>query len=396
VKTVSVFVGFVFVLAVSIFAQEPADSILASYQRHFIRANLGEKANVLSDAATDERAGDFIGPLYEFALRFALDNSVLFRDDGDMANLVRLSLTGIRERNYAPAAETLWQAFRVFPDNGTKIEVLDTLAAVDAGAALADRLNRLLGEQNAFFASGLAPNYPVLRALVSILGKTGDESSYSALFEALLLPYSADLLTRIENAIVSLGTARGDLGTFLAKVIFSAPLPEKEAAFRFGLRQDLAPEEKAALAEAALEAALNAPEYAGEKGKELRFLAARIIREQKWAHALPLAVKYFYFAERAWQADKQESKAELLEAIQCLAAMESVDAAVVFGLHLNLANSRMEFSGEYDADITVAIIDALGVLRYKASYDSLNYVGFLSYPENVKDSAREAIRRLNW
>jgi hypothetical protein len=395
---VSVFIGLVFVLAVSGFAQGPADSILDSYRRHFIRANLGEKANVLSDAATDDRAGDFIGPLYEFALRFALDNSVLFRDDGDMANLVRLSLTGIRERGYTPAAETLWQAFRVFPDNGTKIEILDTLAAVESGAALADRLNKLLGEQNGLFKSGLAPNYPILRALVSILGKTGDESSYAALFEAMLLPYSDDLLLQIENAIASLGAARGDLGTFLATVIFSAPLPEKEAAFRFGLRQNLPADEKAALAEAALEAALNAAEYVGERGRELRFLAAGIIRELKWSRALPLALKYFYFAERAYQSGGSEagSRAELLEAIQCLAAMESIDAAVVLGLNLNLANSRMEFSGEYDADITVAVIEALGVLRYKASYDSLNYVGFLSYPENIKNSAREALKRLDW
>jgi hypothetical protein len=392
VKTVSVFVGLVFV--VSGFAQEPADSILASYQRHFIRANLGEKANVLSDAATDDRAGEFIGPLYEFALRFALDNSVLFRDDGDMVNLVRLSLAGIRERGYAPAAETLWQAFRVFPDNGTKIEILDTLTAVDSG--LVDRLNRLLVEQNGLFKSGLAPNYPILRTLVSILGKTGDESSYAALFEALLLPYNEDLLLQIENAIVSLGAARGDLETFLAKVIFSGALPEKEAAFRFGLRQSLSAEEKAVLAVAALEATLNAAEYTGERGRELRFLAARIIREQKWTSALPLALKYFYVAERAYQSDNSGARTELLEAIRCLAAMESIDAAVALGLNLNLANSRMEFSGDYDPDITVAIIEALGVLRYKASYDSLNYVGFLSYPENVKDSAREAIKRLDW
>jgi hypothetical protein len=56
----------------------------------------------------------------------------------------------------------------------------------------------------------------------------------------------------------------------------------------------------------------------------------------------------------------------------------------------------MEFSEDYDADITVALIQALGGLRYKASYDSLNYVGFLSYPEDVKNSAREALKRLNW
>jgi hypothetical protein len=56
----------------------------------------------------------------------------------------------------------------------------------------------------------------------------------------------------------------------------------------------------------------------------------------------------------------------------------------------------MEFSGEYDSDIIIAVIEALGDLRYKASYDSLNYVGFLSYPEPVKNSAREALKRLNW
>ncbi|MDR2144165.1 MAG: hypothetical protein LBP29_07330, partial [Treponema sp.] len=264
-KTGYTFAVLFFILAVSGFAQEPADSILASYQRHFIRANLGEKANVLSDAKTDDRAGEFIGPLYEFALRFALDNSALLRDDGDISNLVQLSLAGIREQGYAPAAETLWQAFRVFPDNGTKIDILTTLAAVDASPA--ERLNRLLEEQNGFFKSGLVPNYPVLRALVSILGDAGNELSYAVLFEALFLPYNDDLLLNIENAIASLGAARGDLGTFLIKTVLSGSLPEKEAAFRFGLRQNISTEEKAALAEMALE---TVGEYSGEKGRDLR------------------------------------------------------------------------------------------------------------------------------
>ncbi|MDR0403234.1 MAG: hypothetical protein LBH35_06555 [Treponema sp.] len=394
-KTAYAFAVLFLILAVSGFAQEPADSILSSYQRHFIRAGLGEKANVLSDAATDDRAGDFIGPLYEFALRFALDNAVLFRNDGDMENLVYISLEGIRARNYASAAETLWQAFRVFPDNGTKIEILNTLAVVDSGASLAERLNRLLREQNGFFDAGLAPNYPILRALVSILGRSGDESSYETLFEALFLPYNGDLLLDIENAIASLGALRGDLGAFLARIILSASFPEKEAAFRFGMRQDISTEEKAGLAEAALEAAGG---HSGEAERELRLRAAGIIRELRWTRAFPLVVKYFYAAEQTYQSDPRDdgSRAEMFEAIQCLAAMESADAAVLLGLRLNLANSRMEFAGDCDADLTVAVIDALGALRYKASYDSLNYAVFLPYPEHVKNSAREALKRLDW
>ncbi|MDR1505664.1 MAG: hypothetical protein LBI67_01040 [Treponema sp.] len=384
-----------FFAAASGFTQETADSILASYERHFIRANLGQKAGVLADAATDERAAEFLGPLYEFALRFTLENSVLFRDDPEMTNLVHLSVSGIQAQGYGPAAETLWQAFRVFPDNGTKIEILNTLAAVDSGDALAERLNRLLAEQNGFFTAGFAPNYPILKALVSVLGKVGNDESYAVLFEALVLPHNSEFLLNVENAIVSIG--RGNLQGFLAKVILQSPIREKEEALRFGLRQNLGGAEQGALAEAALEAGLQG-ELAGKTGRYLRLNAARVIRVQKWADALPLAVKYFYASEKTYQANPLdgELKADLLDAIQCLGSIEDTDAASILGINLELANSRMEFFGECDTDIVTAIIDALGALGYKGVYDTLNRVGFLPYPENIKSSAREALSRLAW
>ena len=61
-----------------VFSQE---SVLQSYLQNFTRANLSAKAWILQDAADDEDAAEFIGPLYEFALRFVLANAEILRDD---------------------------------------------------------------------------------------------------------------------------------------------------------------------------------------------------------------------------------------------------------------------------------------------------------------------------
>ena len=49
----------------AVFGQE---TILHAYQQNFIRSGLEAKVEILTDAATDEQAENFIGPLYNFAL----------------------------------------------------------------------------------------------------------------------------------------------------------------------------------------------------------------------------------------------------------------------------------------------------------------------------------------
>ena len=58
---------------------QDAESIVLAYRRNFARASLVTKLELLKEAAS--RSDAAMGPLYDMALRFAVDNSTLLGPD---------------------------------------------------------------------------------------------------------------------------------------------------------------------------------------------------------------------------------------------------------------------------------------------------------------------------
>jgi hypothetical protein len=106
-------------------------------------------------------------------------------------------------------------------------------------------------------------------------------------------------------------------------------------------------------------------------------------------------IKQYYRVQKDFQTGTA-SKDRLLEAIRCLGAMGSSEAAQVLALQLSVFNSETERSGKYDEAVILALINALGEIGDKVAFDYLLYIGYLSYSEHVQASAREALNRLKW
>jgi hypothetical protein len=385
------------VLGLCVFSQEPR-SILNSYERNFLRASLADKVEILNDAATDDAAGEFIGALYDFALRFCLDNAELLRDDPDMISLVTAAARGLGAAAYAPAGETLWQVFSSYRNNATRIAVLGCFSAMgrDNNQA-AGRIGQFLAEQNRLSKAGTPPDYLLLRALVFSLGKTGGGESYPVLFQTMLIPYREDI--GIEEAFFSIP---GDLRSFLRNLIHNGSTEEKTAALRLAVRGGrlespvFSDEELGEFAERGLQAGLALDSAGGTGGRELRNLSIDTIRRVKRTRAYPLVSRHFYLVENAYGGDP-DFKKDYLGVIECLAAMESPQAAQALYLQLGNYNSKMRqnpHGTSVDVPVLIALIEALGELGDKSAFDYLNYALFLSYPESVHAAARAAIERL--
>jgi hypothetical protein len=127
----------------------------------------------------------------------------------------------------------------------------------------------------------------------------------------------------------------------------------------------------------------------------MRYLAAAALTPLRWARAGSLAIKNFYRVQEDYNRNLA-AKERLLEAIACLGATGNSDAALVAILQLGLISARMEKKSGYDADITIALVQALGRIGDKAAFDHLLHIRHLSYGENVQAAAREAIDRLKW
>ncbi|MDR1374373.1 MAG: hypothetical protein LBJ24_05310 [Treponema sp.] len=381
-------------------AQEP---IFNAYQRNFVRAGLADKAGVLRDAATDERAPEFMGALYDFALHFSLRNAGIFRDDPDMIALTAMAAAGAAAAGHAASADTLWELFLIYRDSLTRVEALNALAVLGrrdedfaAAGRLTGNLSQFLMNQNNLYRSGIEPDYPVLSACITALGALGDAGAYPVLFTALVSNYPASITRDITRALDSV---RGEYDQFLLGVIQNNPPAEKLAAFRAGAHNAVLSEaRRGELAETALRAGLEFLAANAESAaavSELRYQAAAVLTELKWTRATDLAVRYFYQVQTDY-GNGSVSKELFLSAIACLGAMGSSGAAQVLALQLGYLNSRMERSGSFDGAVILEVVNALGEIGDKAAFDSLLYISYLNYPEQIQAAARNALNRLKW
>jgi hypothetical protein len=369
------------------------DSILISYKRQFAAASLTEKLNILNDAAAVPYVLPFLDQLYGFALQFSLSNADVLADDADMIALTKAAVQGAGQTGYRDSAETLLKLWSLYSDSSVRAMILDALAITAQGnRRVIAELNQLLHDQNNAFLTGIAPDYQVLQAGIAALGKLGDDSSYSVLFSAFSLPYPD---TVAEAAQLAIGQIRGNYAAFLAGIIRNNPPSDKLKAFTLisathGVQIPVA--DKNVLAQTALEMGLNASDA---DSYTLRYEAVRMLTVLGWTGASALVIRHFYQVQTDF-AHGNAIKERFIEALLCLGAMRTSEAAQILAIQLGLFNFQTEQTDGFDKDIVLATINALGDIGAKIAFDHLLYVAYLSYSNEIKAAARTALSKLKW
>jgi hypothetical protein len=381
-------------LALSASPQEP-DQLLLSYQRNFAKADLETKAALVEKAASERGAA--LGAFYVSALEFALRNADLLKDERSLSVLAASAARAVGEAKHADALPVLRRVFMAFRDPSVRSASLGSMAVLGKGdSQVVETLNQFLANQNNLYRSALSPDLQTLGACIDALAALGDSSSYPSLFATMLAEYPQEIRFRAAEA---LRLIRGDYKKFLIDVVKRNPPAEKAAAFRAGMDNPaFSASERGELAEAALEISLSLfPTDPAEANavSELRYAAVRELASLRWTRATTLVVKNFYRVQTDFGKDAL-LKERFIEAIACLGAMASSEAAQALSLQLGLINADMERSRSFDQDVLLAVIGALGDLGDKVAFDYLLYIGYLSYPDNIKAAAREALNRLKW
>jgi hypothetical protein len=380
----------------SLFAQDN-DAILTSYKRNFVRSNLASKAGILSDAATDEKASEFMGPFYEFALRFVLQYEEILSNDPDLINLAVRAARGMSESSYTEGTDVLWEIFQSCKETVTKVEALKGLAVLGKGnAAVVKNLNQYLLDQNKLFLSGIVPEYPVLSASISALGGLADSESFPVLFSTMIADYPQSIS---DEAVKALSLLQGDYKAFLLSVIQNNSAKEKLAAFNAGFSTEkFTSDDLGEIAETALSITLEPVSFNPEGDallSELRYASVKKLTDLKWIKAVDLAIRNFYRVQEDYSTGKAE-KQNLIDAIKCLGIMDNPAAAQNLALYLGLLNSQMERTGQFDEDITITLVQVLGDMGDKISFDYLLYMSYLSYSDTIQIAAKEALDKLRW
>jgi len=302
-------------------------------------------------------------------------------------DIVDFDISNIRD------PDILWRHFLSGSDTAKMTEILIKLGTVGKGnRQTIDNLNNHLMGMNLLFRAGSAVNYTIVSACISAIMELGDSSSFPALFSVLYAGYPEVIASEAHGALELI---RGNLHQFLINVIENNPPDEKFAAFRAGFNSErLSVSERGRIAERALEQGLSTTSDNIDLSA-MRYAAVIALTQLRWTRANSLAIRHYYRV----QADFLQgnvSKDRFIEAIACLGAVGNPDAALVLGLQLGLINARTESTGSFDPEITMAIVQALGLIGYNAAFDHLLHVGNLSYPEEIQNAAREAVARLKW
>lgn len=381
-------------MAQAAFAQDPTE-LIETYRRNFARSSLGTKLELLREASSYE--GVALGPLYETALDFVLGNVSLIGSDTLMRDIAVLSVNMIRKTGHAPAAGKLWSLFRSYRDSAIRVPVLQTLGEIAKGQAdILAEINAFVDTQINLYKSGTQPDLPVLDTAIAALGRLGDPSSYQVLFSAFVAGVNRAISERSSAAMAAV---QGDYAAFLGRVVRSGAAPEKLAALKAGLSPNtLADEKRGELAETALSVgvALQSPSPQDQlMVTELRTLASQELTRLKWQRASPLAIRHFYDFQLQFNRG-QVSKNNFLESIALVGAMGTPEAAQALSLYLQLINTETEQGKVFDEQITLAVVNNLGLLGDKNAFDYLLYIGYLQYPESVKRAARDALQKLRW
>ncbi len=376
----------------TVFAQESID-VVEAFRKNFTRGSLATKARVLQDSI-DYKNSD-MSELYLLSLNFVIDNSWMLVNDAQGRELVLFTVRLLGTTGVESSAGKLWTFFSEIEDNEIRVEIMNALGDTASGDKnIIIGINEWLRLQNSQYKSGKSVDEKLISETVATLGRIGDPSSFPVVFTTGTIGYSEDVNLSVSEALNGID---GYFTDHIIQVIKSSTSEEKLAALKAAFSQsNLTREDKASIAEVALDVGLysDAKSPADEKNlRDLRFEAVRELTQLNWSGVSEGLIKHFDYTVFEFEQGVIR-KVNLLEAIDALGSAGTHDAAVRLTLYLEVLNTYTENGQPVDEQIILGVIRNLGKLGDSTAFDYLLYTGYLNYSGTVQRAAREALKNL--
>lgn len=368
-------------------AEEVSDA-----RRRFIKGSIADKTAAVRESSGSERQ------LAESGLDFVIAYQPLLGGDRDLAALAvasALALPRTGDAEYATRITgKLVKVFQLFSDENVRIAVLDRMVPL-AAAARSTQAVGLMNDYLATSAHDAAEASPVQLAVLTALGTVGDSASLSIVYALWRERRWEAHTAQLEETLVHLSEAHT---TDAIGMAMRASLTEMEAYFDVLMRgAEKTQNFRAELAENVLSRTIHSrsDSAGGTSLARLQISALHVIAEMKWMRASQLVIRYFALAREEYESGAL-SEPQFLDVIACVARLASPEAAAALESYLSELNGATAAGGSLAKPVVLAVISALGELGDKAAFDTLLYVTYLSYPNEVVRAARDALARLKW
>ena len=400
------FLLFTFVIP---FALNSLFALPSEKEKVFVKGSLSDKINLMKESDSQQNI-----MLAKRGIDFVTDNYSLLSSDEDFLELTKSSILAlpvesekinqISKADLGDITKKLIAIFEIFKNKEVKAAVLSRINYYSG-----DDENQLIKFLNDYLSSSYKSGQSsenVLEEAIVTVGKIGNAESLSIIYSIWASKIWKEYQKSTDKALVQLSE------TSFADVIKIFSISRIENCLHyFNLlknSKEISENSLCDIAENALLIAINNAEKQKEISDEDRITLAKfqletqkVLSDHKWSHSSSVINRNMLMAKKAYDS-LILSDDDFVSLISSSVNIPSQILAQILTDFLSECNGKVESASKGEAvkmpakPVVLALISALGALGDKTAFDALLYVTYLTYPEDVIESAKASLQSLNW
>ena len=370
-----------------------AQNQVSVYQMLFTKGNIAQKIQAVDFAGKDNN--------YVFlsdCLDFCIQSNSLIGPDADIDNLTINVLknfnntASLMELNDVKlVCKKIQSCFNNFSSDHVKIACLNRFAVFNNPENV-----KFVNDYVSDKALNNQPMTSVILSAVNLMGKIGNNESFSILFAADIANVWPKYSSYIQSAYSTLAVnASADLINLFTK----APVEQKLMVLNLIKNSSEIPEfVKGQLAQKSLSLSIiniDEEQDISPAQNKLMSESVNLLAQTNWSMSSEVVVDYFPLAQNLCQKE-QISAEDFISIIQSCTQIASQNMVLPLIKYLNFLNRSTQENKPVNTQVVLSVINSLGGLGDKQAFDELLFVTYLDYTQEVLEAAKSALDNLKW
>lgn len=370
-----------------------AQNQVSVYQMLFTKGNIAQKIQAVDFAGKDNN--------YVFlsdCLDFCIQSNSLIGPDADIDNLTINVLknfnntASLMELNDVKlVCKKIQSCFNNFSSEQVKIACLNRFAVFNNPENV-----KFVNDYVSDKALNNQPMTSVILSAVNLMGKIGNNESFSILFAADIANVWPKYSSYIQSAYSTLAVnASADLINLFTK----APVEQKLMVLKLIKNSSEIPEfVKGQLAQKSLSMSIiniDEEQDISPAQNKLMSESVNLLAQTNWSMSSEVVADYFPLAQNLYQKE-QISAEDFISIIQSCTQIASQNMVLPLIKYLNFLNRSTQENKPVNTQVVLSVINSLGGLGDKQAFDELLFVTYLDYTQEVLEAAKSALDNLKW